>query len=106
MSKLLLAIVHNLDAEHVIEAMEEQDHRVTVIPTMGGFLRTDNSTLLIAAEDDKVPEILQIIEAHCSSRDVEPPLVVVGRLKDALPRIVRHGGATVLVADLESIVKI
>jgi len=105
-SKLLLAIVHNLDAEHVVEAMEEQDHRVTVIPTMGGFLRADNSTLLIAAEDEAVPEILEIIKTHCSSRDVEPPLVVVGRLKDALPRIVRHGGATVLIGDLDAIVKI
>jgi hypothetical protein len=32
--------------------------------------------------------------------------VVVGRLKDTLPRLVRHGGATVLIADLESIVRI
>jgi hypothetical protein len=34
------------------------------------------------------------------------PLVVVGRLKDELPRVVRHGGATVFIADLESIVKL
>ncbi|MDQ6682716.1 MAG: cyclic-di-AMP receptor [Chloroflexota bacterium] len=106
MSKLLIAIVHNLDAEQAIGALEAEDHPVTMIPSIGGFLGTNNATLLIGAEDDAVPAILGILERHCSSREVELPLVLVGRLKDALPRIVRHGGATVLIADLESIVRI
>lgn len=106
MSKLLIAIVHNLDAEQAIGALEAENHRVTLVPSIGGFMRTDNATLVIGAEDDTVPEILSILEQHCSSREVELPLVVVGRLKDELPRIVHHGGATVLIADLESIVRI
>ncbi len=106
MSKLLIAIVHNLDAERVISALEEAKHRVTMIPSIGGFLRIDNATLLIGAAEEEVPEILSILEEHCSQRDVELPLVVVGRLKDELPGMVRHGGATVLVADLQSIVRI
>lgn len=106
MSKLLMAIVHNLDAEQAIAALEAEDHRVTLIPSIGGFLRSDNATLIIGAEDDAVPAILGILKQHCSSRDVELPLVLVGSLKDALPRIVRHGGATVLIADLDSIVRI
>jgi uncharacterized protein YaaQ len=106
LSKLLIAVVHNLDAEAVIKALEEKQHRVTLIPSIGGFLRTDNATLLVGAEDDAAKDILAIIGDHCSSRDVELPLVVVGSLKEALPRIVRHGGATVMIADLESIVRL
>lgn len=106
MQKLLIAIVHNLDAERVIGALEDADHRVTMIPSIGGFLRTENATLVIGADEEAVPGILSIFEEHCSQRDVEPPLVVVGRLADALPRMVRHGGATVLIADLQSIVRI
>ena len=106
MSKLLIAIVHNLDAEKAISALEEAQHRVTMIPSIGGFLRIDNATLLIGAEDEDVPAILSILKEHCSQRDVELPLVVVGRLQDELPRMVRHGGATVLIADLQSIARI
>ncbi len=106
MSKLLIAIVHELDAERVISALEKADHRVTMLPSVGGFLRIQNATLLIAAEEDAVPGILAILEEHCSARDVELPLVVPGRLADELPRVVRHGGATVLIGDLQSIVRI
>jgi hypothetical protein len=31
------------------------------------------------------------------------PLFVQGRLKDELPSLVRHGGATILIANLESV---
>ena len=106
LSKLLIAVVHNLDAEAVIGALEEKQHRVTLIPSIGGFLRTDNATLLIGAEDEAVKDILQIIGDHCSSRDLELPLVVTGSLKEALPRMVRHGGATIMIADLKSIARI
>ena len=50
--------------------------------------------------------VLAILERECSSREIELPLVLVGRLKDRLPRVIRHGGATVFVADLEAIVRI
>ncbi len=106
MSKLLVAIVHNLDADPVISALEDDGLRVTQLPSIGGFLRTQNSTLLIGVEDDQAKRVVEILERECSSRDVELPLVVVGRLKDALPRIVRHGGATVFIADLEAILHI
>ena len=106
MTKLLIAVVHDLDAENVISALEEVGHRVTRIRSMGGFLHIDNSTLLIGAEEMEVPSVLAVLERECSSREIELPLVVVGRLKDELPRVVRHGGATVFIADLESIVKL
>ncbi|MEX1171622.1 MAG: cyclic-di-AMP receptor [Chloroflexota bacterium] len=104
MSKLLVAIVHELDADKVITALEVDGHRVTQLRSSGGYLRTDNSTLVLGVED-AVAAVLAILERECSSRDIELPPVVVGRLED-LPAMVRHGGATVFLADLEAILRI
>ena len=106
MSKLLVAVVHELDADQVISALEEEGHRVTRISSIGGYLRMENSTLLIGVEDEAMPGVLAILERECSSREVELPLVLVRRLRDELPRVIRHGGATVFIADLEGIVRI
>jgi uncharacterized protein YaaQ len=105
-SKLLVAVVHDLDADQVISTLEEEAHRVTRIPSIGGYLQMENSTLLIGIEDEDVPGVLAILERECSSREVELPLVLVGRLRDKLPGVIRHGGATVFMVDLEGIVRI
>jgi uncharacterized protein YaaQ len=103
MAKLLLAIVHQLDAENVVGALEREGHRLTRIPSIGGFLSIENMTLLAAVEDSDVDTVVGLIESYCSSRELELPLVMRGRLKDGLPPLVRHGGATILIANLESI---
>lgn len=105
MAKLLVAVVHHLDADRVISALEERGHRLTRIPSIGGFLGIENSTLLLGVEDELLPSVLSTIEEHCSSREIELPLVLAGRLKDELPGLIRHGGATVFVADLQEIVR-
>lgn len=106
MSKLMVAFVHDLDADQVITALGEEGHRVTRLRSSGGYLGIENSTLLLGVEDEAVPAVLAILERECSSRDIELPLVVVGRLKEHLPRVVRHGGATVFIVDLEATVRI
>jgi uncharacterized protein YaaQ len=65
-----------------------------------------NSTLMMGVEDEAVPAVLAILERQCSSREIELPLVLAGRLKDTLPNVIRHGGATVFIVDLEGIVRI
>ena len=105
MSKLVVAVVHHLDADNVISALEERGHRLTRIPSVGGFLGIENSTLLLGVEDEALPSVLETIDEHCSSREIELPLVLVGRLKEQLPGLVRHGGATVFIADLQGIVR-
>ena len=37
MARLIVAVVHNLDAEHVVATLRDEGHRVTVIPSLGGF---------------------------------------------------------------------
>jgi uncharacterized protein YaaQ len=102
-AKLVLAILHQLDAENVVSALEEDGHRLTRIPSVGGFLGIENVTLLMAVDDEKLDDVIGVIENYTSGREMELPLFVQGRLKDELPRLVRYGGATILIANLESV---
>lgn len=106
MSKLMVAVVHDLDADQVITALADEGYRVTRLRSSGGYLGIENSTLLLGVEDEAVPAVRAILERECSSRDIELPLVLVGRLKEHLPRVVRHGGATVFIVDLDATVRI
>lgn len=106
MSKLLIAFVHHDDAEAAAEALREAGHRFTLLPSVGGFLSTENATFLFGVADEAESEIVRIFEHVCHDRDVEVPLVLMERLADWQARTVSHGGATILVADLARIIRI
>ncbi|MGP1673587.1 MAG: cyclic-di-AMP receptor [Candidatus Limnocylindrales bacterium] len=106
MSKLLVAIVHPDDAGPAAEALRAAGHRFTQLPSIGGFLGTDNATFLFGVEDAAESAIVRIFEDVCHRRDIEVPLVLTERLADWQARTVSHGGATILVADLDRIVRI
>ena len=106
MSKLLVAIVHRDDAEAVADALRADGHRFTQLPSVGGFLGSDNATFLFGVEDAAEADIIEIFERVCHGRDVDVPLVLTERLADWQARTVSHGGATILVADLARIVRI
>jgi uncharacterized protein YaaQ len=74
------------------------------LPTVGGFLGEPNATFLLAADDEDVAGVLATIESACTTRDIEVPLVLMNRLRDWDAQTVAHGGATVLIADLDRIV--
>jgi uncharacterized protein YaaQ len=106
MSKLLIAVVHHDDAAPVTEALREAGHRFTHLPSVGGFLGVENSTLVMGVEDDDEARIVEIFEHVCHRRELEVPLVLMERLADWKARTVAHGGATILVADLTRIIRI
>lgn len=62
--KMIIAIVSNDDANRVQKALVEEKLFATRLATTGGFLRARNSTFLIGVNDEKVPQVLEIIEAH------------------------------------------
>lgn len=68
---LIIAIVHSDYVGAVTRALVAAGHRLTQLPTAGGFLRKSNATLLIGAEADQVDAILALIQANCPLR-VEP----------------------------------
>jgi uncharacterized protein YaaQ len=106
MAKLLIAIVHQADADLVADGLRAGGHRFTQVPTIGGFLGEPNATFMLAVEDGDLQLVQQVFEDAAHGREIDVPLVLLERLKDWQARTVSHGGATILVADLERIVRI
>ncbi len=106
MSLLLVAIVHDTDADRVVDALRRAGRSSTRVPSFGGFLGTANTTLLIGAEEQDEQAIVDIFRRESSGREVEAPLVMLERLRDASPRMVNYGGATIFVVDLRRVIRI
>ncbi len=82
MSKLLIAFVHQDDAEPVAGALREAGHRFTLMPSVGGFLGTNNATFIFGVEDEAEADIVAVFERVSHARDIEIPLVLTERLAD------------------------
>ncbi|MBC7248962.1 MAG: cyclic-di-AMP receptor [Anaerolineae bacterium] len=70
--KLILTIVRDDDANEVMDALTDHGFYVTRLASTGGFLRMGNTVLLSGVEDDRVDQMLQIIQAHTQIH-VQPP---------------------------------
>jgi uncharacterized protein YaaQ len=108
--KLVIAIVQDEDAHRLIDGLTEQNFSVTKLATTGGFLKAGNTTLLVGAQDDKVQEVIDVIENVCKSRKqiaTSPsPIGASNGVYIPFPIEVTVGGATVFVLDVETFVKI
>ncbi len=104
--KLLVAFVQEGDADRVSEALRREGHRFTRIATTGGFLQTPNVTLIMAVSEEVLPEVVDLYRANCSIRDVEVPLVLSGSLREWQERVVNYAGATILVVELEDLIRL
>jgi uncharacterized protein YaaQ len=104
--KLVIAIVQDADAELVADAIRDAGHRFTRVPSTGGFLGTPNTTLIMAVKEEVLQDVVAIFRAHCSARDVELPLVLSERLRDWQERVVQYAGATILIVELEELIRL
>lgn len=104
--KQLVIIIQADDGEPVCAAFRDGGHRFTRLASTGGFLGTPNVTLIMAVQDERVEEVMSILRATCSDRDIEVPLVLSGRLRDWQERAVAYGGATVIVTEAVDVVRI
>jgi hypothetical protein len=50
--------------------------------------------------------VVEILRESCSGREVEVPLVLTERLRDWQEGLVHYAGATILVLDLEEMIRI
>ncbi len=106
MSKLLVAFVHPDDVAALAEGLRAAGHRFTHLPSVGGFLGSDNATLVLGIEDEEEAPVVGLFERVCQRREIDVPLVMLDRLRDWQARTVVYGGATILIADLSRIVRI
>ncbi len=67
--KLVMAILRKKDCEPVIQALVEEDFRVTRVASTGGFLRQGNVTLLIGTDEEKVESALETIRTNVEDSD-------------------------------------
>ena len=67
--KLIMAILRQRDCEAVIQALVEDDFRVTRVASTGGFLRQGNVTLLIGTDEERVDGALEIIRTKTEDSD-------------------------------------
>ncbi len=106
--KLILAIVNKDDSSEVSRALTKNKFSVTKLATQGGFLMAGNMTLLIGVEDDKVNDVVKIIESHSQQRtEFVPSAAAYGmNIASAMPLEVTVGGATIFVLNVEDFIKV
>lgn len=104
--KLVTAIVQDKDTTKLSNAFVKADIRATRLTTSGGFLRSGNTTFLIAIEDDRVQSVLDTIQTVSQRRKqyMVPPvgLDAGGEHGGIYPVEVVVGGATVYTQSIES----
>lgn len=66
--KMILAVVQNVDADTVIDALLDAGHRTTRLASTGGFLREGNTTLLVGVDDAAVDQVIDIFRSSTRSR--------------------------------------
>lgn len=107
--KMIIAIVQDEDSARLIGALMKEGISVTKLATTGGFLRSGNTTLLIGVNDERVNNVLKIIEKDCKSRKQTAPIPIdmgtyPGAFNSSMVDIV-IGGATIFVMSVDSFVK-
>ena len=106
--KMIMAVVSGDDSNAVSAALTKARFSVTKLATTGGFLMSGNTTFLIGVDDDKVSEVIDIIEKHSKKRKQMVPsagMMDVG-MYSAFPVEVTVGGAIVFVMNVERFEKV
>lgn len=102
--KLVIAIVQNDDERTLLSKLMEGGYRATKLATTGGFLKTGNTTFMIGIEDEKLNNVINIINNTCRSRMVTMPSYPYSMepgVHATYPVKTRVGGATVFVLPIE-----
>jgi uncharacterized protein YaaQ len=69
--KLVVAIIQDYDTDAFLTAVTRQGLMATRIASLGGFLRTGNTTVFMGVEDDQVPLVKRLLVEHCRLREVQ-----------------------------------
>ncbi len=65
MTKLIIAIIRDNDANAVVEALVAGEFRVTRIASTGGFFRQGNTTLMIGVSEARLELALDVVRKAC-----------------------------------------
>ncbi len=105
--KLIMAIINKDDGAEVQKELTKAGFSVTKLSTTGGFLMAGNITYLIGIDDNKVDNVLSIIEKFSSKRTEMLVSSSIGTdIYPSEPIDVTVGGATIFVLNVERFEKI
>ena len=103
--KMIIAIVQDHDSQRLADRLAKKDFRSTKLATTGGFLRAGNTTFLCGVRDERVDELLTLIDDTCGNREqTVAPVTPMGGNADSYipyPVEVEVGSATVFVLPIE-----
>lgn len=108
--KLIFAIVSDEDSNMLADNLNKEGFGTTKLCSSGGFLKSGNTTFLIATDIEKVERALGIIKETCKSRRrmIAPEKLPgsFGAFNLAMPVEVNVGGATVFMLNIEQFLKL
>lgn len=103
--KLVVAVVQDEDADHLVNEIVAAGYRVTRVSSTGSLLRTGNTSLIVGVDEAEVPSVISIIRATCKRRTqiavpyspaLEPGLLYLSENFE-----VEVGGAIIFVLNVE-----
>lgn len=101
--KLVIAIISNSDIENVLSAISQEGFFATKISTVGQFLTGGHTVIFCGTDDDKVPQLFDIIKNNVTKRTIRTHGVtstLTGSLLKA-PVDVEEGGAIAFTVNVE-----
>jgi len=102
---MIVAVVQDKDATRLQNALVQEGIRATKLASTGGFLRAGNTTFLIGVDDDKVEDVMRLIQSNCRVRDqLVTPVSPMGGTTDSyipFPVEVQVGGAAVFIIPVD-----
>jgi uncharacterized protein YaaQ len=106
--KMIMAIVNSDDSNAVVQNLMKSHFSATRLASSGGFLRAGNVTILVGVEDDKVQEVIDIIQKYSKSRrQMIPTAAEVGmNFYPTMPVEIMVGGATIFVLNVDRFEKV
>lgn len=107
--KLVLSIISDDDASVVISELMRASFSATKLSSTGGFLRSGNTTLMIGVEDERLAELMSLLNRYCKKRKQMSPAIPTyfsDGMATSMPVEITVGGATVFVLDVESFEKL
>ena len=103
--KLILAIIQDEDAFHIMDHLASRGFMVTKLATTGGFLRSGNTTIICGVSEERIPELVEIIEQRGKSRkqitSVNAMNVNANESFAPYPVEVTVGGANIFILNVE-----
>ena len=104
--KMILAILQGDDYDNVVRELNKNGFYVTLLNTMGGFLRKRSVTIMIGLESARLDAALAILKKRAGQRtetvyrSIMPPHISEPSMMPTVPLQVSCGGVTVFVLDV------